>query len=476
MHTIRILDLDSAQGLGTELAAVLRSAGGELDVQRVTGEGAQMESVEVLFLVLPAGLVQDPGPLLGRLRRQAPRNAPEVPLVAVVREATSDQVLALLQSGVHDFLVPPLRPFEVLPRLWRLLAQAHPRTASVAKLKETLGLRHLVGESRSFLEVIEKVPLVARCEASVLISGETGTGKELVVRAIHYLGPRAKKPFIPVNCGAIPMDLVENELFGHNRSAFTGAVAVQAGLIEEAEGGTLLLDEVDSLPLLAQVKLLRFLQEREYRPLGSARLRKADVRVIAAANGDLEQAVAQGRLRQDLYYRLNVIPLRLPALRERREDIPLLAGHFLQKHSAQAGRPAPRLAPGSLQALLGYDWPGNVRELEHVIERAVVLSQEEEWIFPGHIGLPQAESSEGPEGFRKAKARAVAQFEASYVRGLLVTCQGNITRAARAAGKNRRAFWELIRKHGIDAEPFRPGSPLDDLPPRQDKKVLLRNL
>ena len=475
MPTIRILDLDAAHGLGTELAAVLRSAGGELDVQTVVGEGPQglrMEgAAEVLFLVLPAGLVREPEPLLGALRREAP----EVPLVAVVGEATSDQVLALLQSGVHDFLVPPLRPCEVLPRLWRLLAQPHPKVSSVARLKETLGLRHLVGESRSFLDVIEKIPLVARCEASVLVSGETGTGKELVVRAIHYLSPRAKKPFIPVNCGAIPTELAENELFGHNRSAYTGAIAAQAGLIEEAEGGTLLLDEVDCLPLLAQVKLLRFLQEREYRPLGSARLRKADVRVIAAANADLEQAVAQGRLRQDLYYRLNVIPLRLPALRDRREDIPLLAGHFLHKHAARMSRPAPRLAPGSLQALLGYEWPGNVRELEHVIERAVVLSQDEEQILPGHIALPRTERFDGPEEFRKAKARAVAQFEASYIRGLLVSCQGNITRAARAAGKNRRAFWELIRKHGIDAEPFRPAH-LDDLPQRQDKKVLLRNV
>jgi len=473
MRTIRILDLDAARGLGAALAEILASAGGELDVQKVVGAGRGGEGAEVLFLILPAGLVQKPEPLLGPLRRERP----EVPLVAVIGQATSDQVLALLQSGVHDFLVPPLRPFEVLPRLWRLLAQSHPQVPSVAKLKETLGLRHMVGESRSFLDVIEKIPLLARCEASVLMSGETGTGKELVVRAIHYLSPRAKKPFIPVNCGAIPTELVENELFGHNRSAYTGAVVAQAGLIEEAEGGTLLLDEVDSLPLLAQVKLLRFLQEREYRALGSTRLYKADVRVIAAANADLEQAVTQGRLRQDLYYRLNVIPLRLPALRERREDIPLLASHFLHKHATRMGRLEPRLAPGSLQALLSYDWPGNVRELEHVIERAVVLSQEEEQILPGHIALPRAECFDGPEEFRKAKARAVAQFEASYIRGLLVSCQGNITRAAHAAGKNRRAFWELIRKHGIDAEPFRPGSPPrpDNLPHHQDKKVLLRN-
>jgi transcriptional regulator with PAS, ATPase and Fis domain len=451
MGTIRILDLDPAHGLGAELEAILGPAVGDLAVRRVTmtpelGPPPPGDTA-LTFLVMPAGSAQESGPLLAAIRRASPH----APLLALV--------------GRTD----PERTFTLLP-------PPDPQEPSVARLKEKAGLRHLVGESGSFLSVLEKIPLVARCDASVLVSGETGTGKELVARAVHYLSPRAKKPFIPVNCGAIPTELVENELFGHQRSAYTGAVTAQAGLIEEAEGGTLLLDEVDCLPLLAQVKLLRFLQEREYRSLGSTRLRKADVRVIAAANGDLEQAVAQGRLRQDLYYRLNVIPLRLPSLRERREDIPLLADHFVDKHATRVGRPAPRLAPASLQALVAYDWPGNVRELEHVLERAVVLSQEEAWIRPEHIALPQAEPRDGHEAFQWAKARAVAQFEATYIRGLLLSHQGNITRAAKAAGKNRRAFWELIRKHGIDAGRFRPGSTpdQDNPPPHQDKNVLLR--
>jgi two-component system, NtrC family, response regulator GlrR len=330
------------------------------------------------------------------------------------------------------------------------------------EMKEKLGLRHLVGESPSFLAAVEKIPLVARCEASVLLFGETGTGKELVARAIHYLSPRAKKPFIAVNCGAIPTELVENELFGHERSAYTGAVTPQTGVVQEAEGGTLLLDEVDSLPLLAQVKLLRFLQEKEFRPLGSSRTRRADVRVLAAANTDPDTAVREGRMRQDLYYRLSVIPLHLPPLRERREDIPHLARHFLRKHAGERRRP-PVLSPGALEALVGYDWPGNVRELEHVLERAVVLAPDEELMEERHIGLPcapgRAAAVPAAEGFREAKARAVAEFEESYLRKLLLVHGGNISGAARAAGKNRRAFWELIRKHGIDPRSFRGSTP-----------------
>lgn len=325
-------------------------------------------------------------------------------------------------------------------------------------LKEVPGLRPLVGESPAFLAMIEKIPLVARCDASVLITGETGTGKELIARAIHHLSPRAGNPFLAVNCGAIPTDLVENELFGHERSAYTGASNQQDGIVREAEGGTLLLDEADSLPLLAQVKLLRFLQEKEYRPLGSSRVRTADVRVLAATNSDLESSVRQGRMRQDLYYRLNVVPFHLPPLRERREDIPRLAHHFLARFTTGRLSAPQGFSPQALQVLLDYEWPGNVRELEHVIERAVVLSQDSDHIRGTAIHLPHTPrpaASTVPESFQKAKARAVALFEAAYIRDLLLAYKGNISRAAKAADKDRRAFWELIRKHGIDATLFR---------------------
>ena len=300
---------------------------------------------------------------------------------------------------------------------------------------------------------VEKIPQIARCDANVLITGETGTGKELYARAIHYCSSRAGRPFMPVNCGAIPGELVENELFGHERGAFTSAVTLQTGLVEEANGGTLFLDEVDCLPTFAQVKLLRFLQEKEYRPLGSTRMRQANVRVIAASNVDLEEAVGNGKVRQDLFYRLNIIALTLPPLRERLEDIPLLANHFLEKYSREMNKETPELQSDALQILLTHVWPGNVRELEHAIERATVLSNRA--TIRGADLLMALPSVTPTQSLQEAKATQIARFEKSYIQGLLRVCCGNISKAARLAHKNRRAFWQLIQKHQIDVESFR---------------------
>jgi two-component system, NtrC family, response regulator GlrR len=294
-----------------------------------------------------------------------------------------------------------------------------------------------------------------------LIAGETGTGKELCASAIHYLSARAGHPFVPVNCGAIPVELMENELFGHNRGAYTGAGASQTGMISEASGGTLFLDEIDCLPLAAQVKLLRFLQNREYRPLGSNRIYQADVRVIAASNADFPEAIKSGRLRRDLYYRLNVLSLHLPPLRERRDDIPLLARHFLVKYANEFGKQAEDFSPSALRKLVRYDWSGNVRELENHIERAVALN-ESRIINANDLDLPVEISSTlitQPMPFQEAKARCVEQFERDYLQELLRRHQGNITKAAYTAGKDRRAFWQLIRKHKIDARIFKSDQP-----------------
>ena len=321
-------------------------------------------------------------------------------------------------------------------------------------LRETVGLRFLVGQSPTFRATIQKIPPIARCDANVLILGETGTGKELCARAIHYLSARAQKPFVPVNCGAIPAELIENELFGHVKGAFTGAATTQGGVIDEANDGTLFLDEIDSLSLLAQVKILRFLQDREYRPLGAARSKHAHVRIIAATNVDLENAVRKGTFRQDLYYRLSVLPLELPPLRHRKLDIPVLAQHFLRKYAAEFDKPEREISAEAMQVLTAHDWPGNVRELEHLIERAVALSQQAT-IDCTDISLPQHTGIAPSESFQKAKAKAIAQFEKAYIQELLVTHQGNITRAAHAAQKNRRAFWQLMHKHAINPADFR---------------------
>lgn len=381
-----------------------------------------------------------------------------VPIIAVIEGSKPEEMADLLRLGVADFVTPPLKAIDILPRLWRLLGETRRSETLADTLRERLGMQHLkrmVGQCPSFLAEIEKVPTIARCDASVLISGETGTGKELVARAIHYLSRRANKPFFPFSCGAVPVELVENELFGHIRGAFTSADSSRPGLIRECEGGTLFLDEIDCLPLAAQAKLSRFLQEKEYRQLGSAKIQYADVRVIAATNVDLEKAVRRGEFRQDLYYRLNVIPLVLPPLRERRGDIPLLARYFLVKYGAEVGKEVRDFSSEALEKLLNYEWPGNVRELMHMMERAVVFSQGPV-IRSSDLALPSSEPTPHRQSFRAVKSKVIAQFERNYIRELLQTHGGSISEAARAAQKNRRAFWELIRKHNIDAQQFRP--------------------
>jgi DNA-binding NtrC family response regulator len=317
-------------------------------------------------------------------------------------------------------------------------------------------LAQLIGTSPSFVRVLERVPLVAGCDVGVLILGETGTGKELIAQGVHYLGARAGQPFVAVNCGALPMELVESELFGHVRGAFTSAHDAQRGLVAQARGGTLFLDEVDSLPLVAQVKLLRFLQDKEFRPLGAARCEQADVRIIAASNLDLWNQVQGGRFRADLYYRLNVLTLALPSLRERPEDLLPLARHFCQRYARLLLRPVQGLSACACAAIEGHGWPGNVRELEHAVERGVLLAAGE-LVTAEDLGLPgtAGEEADPVESFQDAKARVVQQFESRYIEQLLQRHGGNVTRAAEACAKNRRAFFALMKKHHIDSRRFR---------------------
>jgi DNA-binding NtrC family response regulator len=375
-------------------------------------------------------------------------------VIAVLEGFSLEQTVELLKIGVAEFIIPPLKEVDVLSRMWRLLEEKQAGKPLIPALKERVG-RQLIGKGPSFLAETDKIPLIAGCDLSVLISGETGTGKELFARAIHYLSSRANKPFVPISCGAIPLDLVENELFGHVRGAFTGAGFSQSGLIHEAQGGTLFLDDIDCLPLLAQAKFLRSLEEKEYRQLGSAKVQIADVRVIAATNIQLEKAVNEGRFRQDLYHRLNVIHLMLPTLRERREDIPLLARHFLIKHSPELHREVKDFSPETLQELMMYQWPGNVRELEHIIERAVVFSKQK-LIQSADIALPCHENPLYRGSFRSTKFKVISEFEKGYIESLLCVHQGNVTEAARTAQKNRRAFWELVRKYNIDVVKYKP--------------------
>ncbi|MBN9692748.1 MAG: sigma-54-dependent Fis family transcriptional regulator [Verrucomicrobia bacterium] len=376
----------------------------------------------------------------------------DLPWFLVAADGEPDAILTALHEGFCDFLVAPLRPVDVLPRLQHHLEEAGELGPApdedLQSMKDRLGLGHIVGHSPALVAELRKLPSLARCEASVFIAGETGTGKELFARALHRLSPRLERPFVPVNCGALPLDLVENELFGHTAGAYTGAQRAAEGLVAEAEGGTLFLDEVDSLAPPAQVKLLRFLQEKEFRPVGARQSRLADVRVLAASNGNLRDAVQAGRFRADLFYRLNIIPIRLAPLRERREDISDLADFFLRRYADQFGALVRGISAPTRQKLLSYSWPGNIRELENVIQRAVVLA-DRDLLQPDDVVFDEAEAQPLATDFKELKARAVADFERAFLSDLLRAHGGNISHAAEASGKHRRAFWELMRKHGL---------------------------
>jgi DNA-binding NtrC family response regulator len=332
----------------------------------------------------------------------------------------------------------------------------------IERLRDAQALAKLIGEAPAFLEAIQPLPAMAKSEANVLITGETGTGKELVARAIHYLSARARFPFVPVHCGSLPDTLLEDELFGHERGAFTDAHAQRRGLIAQAEKGTLFLDEVEAMSLKAQVALLRVLQDKRFRALGSSREQQADIRVVAATNAPLEHLVQAGTFRVDLYYRLCVFPVHLPPLRERKGDIMALSHHFLKKH-APAERPELQLAPDAREALLAYDWPGNVRELESAIIRGIHLSQTNLIEFKD-LGIPsEAESQQRPPvtivlseacSFKAMKQKMIETFERNYLNRLMREHQGNVSHAALAAGKERRELGKLLKKYQIDPKLF----------------------
>jgi len=387
--------------------------------------------------------------LIGKCRR--------VLFIVAVTEICEPSLLGkVFKAGAGELLLPPFDPSHVLPRLRNCLDSWPYEDIRVDRLKEKLGIRGFIGKSPAFLAEIAKIPLIARCDATILISGETGTGKEVCARAIHHLGSRSNMPFVPLNCGAIPGDLVENELFGHEQGAFTGATAPSLGLVQEAEGGTLFLDEIDSLPLGAQVKLLRFLQDGEFRRVGSRKTCNADVRVIAAGNGHFDRLIAQGKLRLDLYYRLITLRLSLPPLRARSGDISLLANHFLHKFAGQFNNPTPRLSLEALHHLISYDWPGNVRELEHVIKHAILMA-ETLTLEPKHLELPWISTNGANKSFQELKRESIRQFERRFLTEYLCAFDGNVSQAAQGAKKNRRAFFELMRKHHIERTSFTGG-------------------
>jgi DNA-binding NtrC family response regulator len=321
---------------------------------------------------------------------------------------------------------------------------------------------NLVGQSPAFRRVLELTRRFAACDATILLQGETGTGKELVARAIHYLGARRDFPFIPVNCGALPDSLVESELFGHARGAFTDARDARRGLIADAQGGTLFLDEIEVLTAKAQVALLRFLQDLEYRPVGGAVVRDADVRILAASNADLGELVRDGPFRRDLLFRLDVLSIDIPPLRERQGDVLILADVFLKRFARQYNRPPKSIHPDAVAGLLGHEWPGNVRELENLVHREFLMTDGP--MIHLHclssLGSHRSDAQDAAlsrltgSRFREAKACAIAHFERAYIVELLSRTRGNISQAARISGKERSRLGKLVKKYGLERIAF----------------------
>ncbi len=398
------------------------------------------------------------------------RRWPDVPILGVIgeEESCTDTFVHGIPAALRDFLLCPLDGRELALRVRRVLGQEPQSTSCAPTASRRVRVDSLVGDSAIFQAQVEKIPLFADVDAPVLLQGETGTGKEVFARAIHYSSTRKDHAFIPINCAALPDQLFENELFGHAKGAYTSAANEQGGLVLEAEGGTLFLDEVDALNPYAQAKLLRFVQYREYRPLGCSRTKVANVRIIAASNHDLRQAVANKRFREDVFHRLNVLSLVVPPLRDRPEDIPLLARRFLQRFRRADGQGPRMLSENAIHKLLAHAWPGNVRELESTLQRAVVMGASDT-IQAEDIECTVETSTNVPlnASLRAVKHSATMDVERAYLVKTLVTFRGNVTHAAKAAGKERRSFQRLLRKYGIDRESFRQdeAGPLGDYPP-----------
>ena len=399
-----------------------------------------------------------PGCNLVQLRDQIATARVACPQAAILVGGTglsADDIMSLMAAGAYDYVTIPSAPEELVARVLRALGAVPPQTRDAAPQSSQVRIPNFVYASAAVGRLAARLATIAGCPANVLILGETGTGKEVCAQAVHYLSARSSRPWVAVNCGALPLELVETELFGHVKGAYTTAHASRSGLVREAEGGTLFLDDVDCLPLAAQASLLRFLQEGEYRPVGSNTVLHADVRVIAASNGSLNTLATLGRFRPDLYFRLNVLNLSLPALRERSDDIPVLALHFTRQFSRQFHRSVAALSPSAIGKLFAHHWPGNVRELKHVIERAVLMCNGP-MLLADDIEIDLVSLAPADDDcFRVAKARLIENFERGYLEKLLAAHAGNVTHAAKAAQKDRRAFFELMRKHHLASERFR---------------------
>jgi len=466
----RILVVDDERAIGIAIQRLLAGRGHDVTTGRSV-EDAIVQLGRERFDLVVTDLNLGRGSGLDVLR-WVKEHAPECAVIMITAYGSERTAVEAMKLGAADYVPKPFDNDELELVVERALEGQRLR-ADLRRLQEQVagsyGFDNLIGKSTAMQRVFDVIRKVADTDLTVLITGPSGTGKELVANAVHYNSPRRQKPFVKVNCAAFSRELVESELFGHEKGAFTGAVTAREGKFEAAAGGTLLLDEVGDMPLETQAKILRVLQERELERVGGNRTIKVDVRVLAATNQDLQAKVRQATFREDLYYRLHVVSVALPPLRERREDVPLLVERFLAAICERLRREAKTLSPAAYRALLAYDWPGNVRELEHAIEQAVALSSAAEIDvedLPAAI-RPQAAAgthdgdarvpagSDGTRSFKEAKQTMVERFEREFVTQALARHDGNISKAADELGMYRQQLQAKLAELGIDAESYR---------------------
>ena len=448
-RTRRVLVVDDEPDMADWLATVVARAGYET---RVATRGAEAEELFAAWLP-DAALVDLVLPdvsgaeLVGRLKSLQPRTE----VLVISGQGSIPRAVEAIKAGASYFLEKPIDADTVVAMLSRAIERTDLEAENLAlkrQLRDRYQFENIIGRSRRMRELFDLVAAVADSEANVLIEGENGTGKELIANALHYNSRRTKGPFVKINCAAIPKDLIESELFGYRKGSFTGAFSDKDGLLSEAQGGSLLLDEIGEMPPYLQTKLLRVLQEREYRPVGSDRLVTVDFRLVCATNIDLEVALREGRLREDLYFRINTITLRVPPLRERTEDIPLLCDYFLDKFRSRYQKNVKTLAPSVYHLLIRNRWPGNVRELENAIERAVLVTKGTE-VGVGDLPESIREETTGTNDFVVPPHRTLAEIEKMAILQTLQRTNWNKQEAAQILGLYRPTLYSKMKKHDI---------------------------